>query len=102
MSTLSEAEFFAEAGFDDILYGYPLMEHHMERNYVLADKLDEYHVMVASNESVDLLLKMDPPAGKKWFIFLLIKKNLPKALFYNSTFACFVSACCIFSCEMYL
>jgi D-serine deaminase-like pyridoxal phosphate-dependent protein len=73
---LSEAEFFAEAGFDDILYGYPLMEHHMERNYVLADKLDEYHVMVASNESVDLLLKMDPPAGKKWFIFnfLLIFK----------------------------
>jgi D-serine deaminase-like pyridoxal phosphate-dependent protein len=87
VSTLSEAEFFAEAGFDDILYGYPLMEHHMERNFVLADKLDEYHVMVASNESVDLLLKMDPPAGKKWFIFFAHLKNLPKALFCNSTIA---------------
>ncbi len=66
VSTLSEAEFFAEAGFEDILYGYPLMEHHMERNFNLTKKLEEYHVMVANNDSVDVLFKTDPPTGKKW------------------------------------
>ena len=42
------------------------MEHHMERNLELAKSLDEYHVMLANDYSVDVLLKWDPPAGKKW------------------------------------
>ena len=53
-------------GFEDILYGYPLLEHHMVRNFELTLKLEEYHVMVANNDSVDVLLKTDPPANKKW------------------------------------
>ena len=66
VSTLAEAEFFAEAGFEDILYGYPLMEHHMARNFNLAQKLNEYHVMIANDVSVDVLMRTDPPVGKKW------------------------------------
>ncbi len=42
------------------------MEHHMERNFELTKKLDQYHVMVASNSSVDVLFEMDPPVDKKW------------------------------------
>jgi D-serine deaminase-like pyridoxal phosphate-dependent protein len=30
-STLVESEMFADAGFDDILYGYPLLKTHMKR-----------------------------------------------------------------------
>ena len=30
-STLVESEMYADAGFDDILYGYPLIESHMKR-----------------------------------------------------------------------
>lgn len=31
VSTLAEAEFYANAGFDDILYGYPLSPNKLER-----------------------------------------------------------------------
>jgi D-serine deaminase-like pyridoxal phosphate-dependent protein len=65
---LAEAEFFAGAGFEDILYGYPLMEQHMERNLKLAAALDEYHVMVANDYSVDILTAYDPPEGKQWYV----------------------------------
>ena len=65
-STFQESELFANAGFDDILYAYPLIEAHMERNSRLADKLEDYHLMVANREGLDALLKHDPPRGKKW------------------------------------
>merc|ERR1711953_1011168 len=44
VSTLTEAEMYAEAGFDDILYGYPLLPGHMPRNYQLCQNLDAYHL----------------------------------------------------------
>lgn len=37
VSTLTEAEMYAEAGFDDILYGYPLLPGHMDREGRKAD-----------------------------------------------------------------
>ena len=57
---------FAEAGFDDILYAYPLIEAHMQRNWKLTDSLENYHVMIANCEGLETLLKHEPPAGKKW------------------------------------
>ena len=57
---------YAKAGFDDICYGYPLMEHHMERNYEMAKKLDEYHLFITDMTSLDVLMKHNPPPGKKW------------------------------------
>ena len=38
----------------------------MERNFELTKNLAEYHVMVANNEGVEVLLKTDPPKDKKW------------------------------------
>lgn len=32
VSTLNEDELYANAGFEDILYGYPLLKSHMKRN----------------------------------------------------------------------
>ena len=63
VSTLTEAEMYANNGFDDILYGYPLLEQHMSRNFELTRNLQQYHVMVNSLQSVQTLLKYDPPKG---------------------------------------
>ena len=86
--------FIGLAGFEDILYGYPLMEHHMERNFELTKNLDEYHVMVANNESVDVLFKTEPPLDKKWWLseFYILRpafgccafKTLVKIYFFRS------------------
>ena len=63
VSTLTEAEMYANNGFDDILYGYPLLEQHMSRNFELTRNLQQYHVMVNSLQSVQTLLKYEPPKG---------------------------------------
>ena len=65
-STFVETEMFASAGFDDILYGYPLIEAHMKKNWELAGRLEEYHVMITNIESIHILLRHQPPPGKKW------------------------------------
>jgi len=66
-STLEECEMLASAGFDDICYGYPVAAHHMERNFKLANQLEEYHLMVATVESVEILVNSSTPQGKKWY-----------------------------------
>ena len=65
-STFPESEMLADAGFDDILYGYPLLETHMERNFQLRSRLEKYHMFVCNMESVEVLKRWAPPQGKKW------------------------------------
>jgi len=57
----------AAAGFDDILYGYPLAKHHMKRNLSLANQLENYHLMVTCVEAVEILAKAQTPKNKKWY-----------------------------------
>ena len=63
VSTLNEAELYSNNGFDDILYGYPLLEQHMARNFELTRNLEQYHVMINSLKSLETLLGHDPPKG---------------------------------------
>jgi len=79
VSTLTEAEMYANNGFDDILYGYPLLEQHMSRNFELTRNLQQYHVMVNSLQSVQTLLKYEPPKDKKWSIYLKIDVGYHRA-----------------------
>ena len=65
-STQAECEMYAEAGFEDILYGQVLLESHMERNFALRLKLEQYHVMVGNMEGVLQLDKWAPPVGRAW------------------------------------
>ena len=67
VSTLIEAEMYADAGFDDILYGYPLLAVDMKRNFKLAEKLENYHVMINNKEGAETLMSHKPPSGKKWY-----------------------------------
>ena len=45
-STLVECEMYADAGFEDILYGFPYITAHQERAWKLRERLEEFHLMV--------------------------------------------------------
>ena len=76
-STLVECEMYAQAGFDDILYGFPLLQCHMERVTALTSKLEMFHVMVDSRDMCQLLASVTPPQGKQWSVFLKVTGTMP-------------------------
>ena len=71
-STLKEVELYAGEGFDDILYAYPLCQHHVSRCYQFTKMLDKFHIMLDNWSSVEVLEKNPPPEGKKWSVFLKV------------------------------
>lgn len=71
-STLQECEFYAENGFDDILFGFPFIPHHMPRVAQLTKRLEMFHVLVDSQTAVDTLAANTPPPGKTWSVFLAV------------------------------
>jgi len=71
-STLVECEMYADAGFDDILYGFPLIQSHFERVYRLTEQLQMFHLMVTNKEMCKFLSEKKPPTDKKWSIFIKI------------------------------
>lgn len=70
-STLDEAEFFAEAGFDDILYAYPFTPDKLNRCKKLTEELNTFHVMIDSYTAVECL-NSNPPRGRKWSVFISV------------------------------
>ena len=70
-STMAETEMLAAAGFDDVLYAYPLSAAHMERNAQMMARMEKYHVMAHDQEAVRVLMDHAPPEGKKWRVSLL-------------------------------
>ena len=71
-STLVECEMYAEHGFDDILYGFPFIQAHLERVFALTERLEEFHLMVANKEACQTLEQATPPQGKLWSVFLKV------------------------------
>ena len=39
---------YADAGFEDILYGFPYIASHQARAWKLRERLNEFHLMVAT------------------------------------------------------
>ena len=76
-STLVECEMYAEAGFDDILYGFPLLQCHMARVASLTSKLDLFHVMVDTMDMCHHLASVSPPQDKQWSVFLKVTGSVP-------------------------
>ena len=37
---------YADAGFEDILYGFPYIAAHQDRAWKLRERLEEFHLMV--------------------------------------------------------
>ncbi|XP_077160555.1 D-serine dehydratase-like isoform X2 [Paroedura picta] len=72
VSTLAEARFFADGGFDDILYAYPLPFDKVGECAALAERLESFHVLVDSHEALTLLKRRPLPGGKRWKVWLKI------------------------------
>lgn len=72
VSTLAEAEFFANGGFDDICYAVPITADKLPRAALLVERLEAFHVTVDHSSAVDALLERPPSAEKAWSVFLMV------------------------------
>ena len=73
VSTLAEAHFYLENGFDDITYAYPLSFDKLPRCAELLNKLQLFHITVDNMEIIDALGKcVLPESHKKWSVLLMV------------------------------
>ncbi|CAE7866611.1 dthadh [Symbiodinium microadriaticum] len=72
VSTLAEAEFFANGGFDDICYAVPITADKLPRAALLVERLEAFHVTVDHSSAVEALLERPPSAEKAWSVFLMV------------------------------
>ncbi|XP_067109776.1 D-serine dehydratase [Osmerus mordax] len=70
VSTLAEACFYADHGYDDILYAYPLPFDKVERCAVLSEKLTLFQVLLDHHDALDQLRKRPLGEEKKWQVWL--------------------------------
>ncbi|KAJ8255311.1 hypothetical protein GJAV_G00203430 [Gymnothorax javanicus] len=70
VSTLAEAVFYADHGFDDILYAYPLPFDKVERCADLSNRLALFHVLVDNVTALEQLKKWPLKGGKDWRVWL--------------------------------
>ncbi|NWT74750.1 DSD1 dehydratase, partial [Prunella himalayana] len=70
VSTLAEARFFAAGGFDDILYAFPVPRWRLAECSALAQRLQEFQVLVDSPQGLEMLLQNPLPGGKRWLVWL--------------------------------
>ncbi|KAL4217119.1 hypothetical protein ACF0H5_023574 [Mactra antiquata] len=94
VSTLDEAIFFADNGFEDILWGSPIVPGRISKRLInLCNKLEEFHVMVATLVGLEAILATPLNEGKKWSVFLEIDCG------YGRTGCCWNSEEIISICE---
>ncbi|XP_018599690.1 uncharacterized protein LOC108929550 [Scleropages formosus] len=72
VSTVAEAAFFAEHGFDDILYAYPLAPDKVERCAQLSEQLSLFHVLIDNAAALQVLRKRPLLGGKTWQVWLKV------------------------------
>ncbi|KAJ8352357.1 hypothetical protein SKAU_G00238330 [Synaphobranchus kaupii] len=70
VSTLAEAFFYADHGFDDILYAYPLPFDKVARCADLSERLTLFHVLVDNITALEELKKWPLKRGKNWHVWL--------------------------------
>jgi D-serine deaminase-like pyridoxal phosphate-dependent protein len=73
VSTLAEARFYLENGFDDITYAYPVSFDKLPRCAELLNKLQLFHITVDNMEIINALGKyVLPESSKKWSVLLMV------------------------------
>ncbi|XP_068605061.1 D-serine dehydratase [Brachionichthys hirsutus] len=70
VSTLAEACFYGDRGFDDILYAYSLPFDKVERCAALSERLDLFQVLVDHPEALERLTKRRLRDGRRWHVWL--------------------------------
>lgn len=76
VSTLAEAAFYADAGFDDILYAVPITMDKLGDASTLAQRLGSFHLLVDNAVTVANLQAAPGPGGSngggKWSVFVMV------------------------------
>lgn len=72
VSTLAEAEFFAQGGFDDMIYAMLISDNKIPRLKELAEKLSLFHLLVDNRKHVELLDGYPLSGGKLWSVYVAI------------------------------
>ncbi|XP_060797735.1 D-serine dehydratase isoform X2 [Neoarius graeffei] len=70
VSTMAEASFYADAGYDDILYAYPLTCDKVKRCAELSERLSLFHVLVDNSVALQELKARPLKPGKVWHVWL--------------------------------
>ncbi|XP_041698659.1 D-threo-3-hydroxyaspartate dehydratase isoform X1 [Coregonus clupeaformis] len=70
VSTLAEASFYADHGYDDILYAYSVPFDKVERCAVLAERLSLFQVLLDHRDALDELRKSPLTDGGVWHVWL--------------------------------
>ncbi|XP_039612785.1 D-threo-3-hydroxyaspartate dehydratase isoform X1 [Polypterus senegalus] len=70
VSTLAEAFFFANHGFDDILYAFSLSLDKIDKCAELSERLDLFHVLFDNMTVLEALKKKPLKEGKLWRVWL--------------------------------
>jgi D-serine deaminase-like pyridoxal phosphate-dependent protein len=72
VSTLAEATFFADGGFDDIVYAMPICLSKMDAVRELTERLEAFHILTDSIVMLKEIIKIRPPATKTWSVLLML------------------------------
>lgn len=73
VSTLAEAFFFADGGFDDILYAVPITPDKFKDAMALTGRLEQFHVLVDHPSTVEALRRAHPgPGSRPWSVFVMV------------------------------
>ena len=91
VSTLAEAEFYANAGYDDITYAYPLSTDKVPQAAQLLLRLEKFHVLIDNYVILDALTASPPTEGRKWSVFLKVNCGFNRGKFPLKVLA---STCC--------
>ncbi|XP_067287590.1 D-serine dehydratase isoform X2 [Pseudorasbora parva] len=70
VSTLVEASFYADNGYDDILYAYPLPFDKVERCAELSERLSLFHIIVDNRLALQELERRPLKQGKVWKVWM--------------------------------
>lgn len=72
VSTLAEAQFFADGGFDDIIYAVPITADKLPLAAALTLKLTAFHITLDHPDALEAVLQRAPAVGKPWSVFLMM------------------------------
>ncbi|XP_041659840.1 D-threo-3-hydroxyaspartate dehydratase isoform X1 [Cheilinus undulatus] len=70
VSTLAEASFYADHGFDDILYAYSLPFDKVERCALLSERLDLFQVLLDHPDALQQLRQRPLKDGRLWHVWM--------------------------------
>ncbi|WAR22480.1 DTHAD-like protein [Mya arenaria] len=71
VSTIAEAEFYADGGFDDIIFASPMVKERISKRVIsLATRLEAFHVMVDSVVGMQGVIDTPLDGDKKWNVFM--------------------------------